>query len=183
MQLVSIPENNNFTKIHSNIFIKKNFISAESYNYLLERAKSLEENEWNTHPTDDRESGKISINLNETLPVSQELIECIIPKYWVNEHKTINRMRSGDTVHEFGWNDWSAADYVVVFYFGEFSGGNLKCYIADNSEEFITLEIETNTIYLLPIANKERYISEPVTDGVKYSFVDWIYRHPEWALA
>jgi hypothetical protein len=182
MELVSIEENKLFTKIHSNIFIKKDFISQKDYDALFLKAESLKEDEWNTHPTDERESGKISINLHETLSVSQEMIECIIPKYWINEHKTVNRMRALDTVHEFGWNPWAVADYLVVFYFGNFKGGNIKCYNLESPEEFTILEIETNTAYLLPVGNKEKYISELVEDGVKYSFIDWIYRHSEWAL-
>jgi hypothetical protein len=182
MELVSIPENKNFTSIHDKIFIKKNFIAEEEYTALLTKAKSLNQNEWNTHPTNDRESGKISINLSETLAVSQRLIEFIAPKYWLNQHKTINRMRPGDTVYAFGWNDWSAADYAVVFYFGEFTGGNLRFYNDADLDEFTIIEIETNTVYLLPISNKERYVSDPVESGTKYSFVDFVYRHPEWAI-
>jgi hypothetical protein len=182
MELVSIPENKLFTQIDGKIFIKKNFITEESYSSLLQKAKSLTEEEWDTHPTDEKEGGRISTNMHETLAVSQELIECIIPKYWINEHKTINRMRNKDEPLPFGWNPWSAADYCVVFYFGDFKGGNLRKYKDSISDEFTLIEIETNVLYLLPIANEERYVSESVEEGTKYSFVDWIYRHPEWAL-
>lgn len=183
MELVSITENKLFTQIDGEIFIKKNFITKQSYSNLLQKAESLTEEEWDTHPTDEKEGGRISTNMHETFAVSQELIECIIPKYWINEHKTVNRMRTKDEPLPFGWNSWSAADYCVVFYFGDFKGGNLKKYKDATSEEFTLIEVETNVLYLLPIANEERYISEPVTDGIKYSFVDWVYRHPEWALA
>lgn len=183
MELVSIPDNKLFTQINGEIFIKNNFINNQDYLDILKKAESLSEEEWDTHPTDEKEGGRISTNMHETLAVSQEVIECIIPKYWINEHKTVNRMRVQDEPLSFGWNPWSAADYCVVFYFGDFKGGNLRKYENANSDNFTLINVETNVLYLLPIANEERYISEPVESGIKYSFVDWVYRHPEWALA
>jgi hypothetical protein len=183
MELVSIHENKNFTRIQNDIFIKENFIKEEDYSRLLVKTESLTEEDWNTHPTDDQENGRISVNLHETFAVSQEIIELVIPKYWINEHKTVNRMRVKDLGVPFGWNDWSAADYAVVFYFGEFSGGSLRCYKHGDPENFTVLEVKPNVLYLLPISDLERYTSEPVESGIKYSFVDWIYRHPEWSMA
>ena len=182
MDPIYIEDNKNFIKIKNKIFIKKKFISENDYNNLLHSAKNLSEEQWNTHPTDPDEDGMISINLQETLAVSQELIECIIPKYWINEHKTINRMGPNHKPSKFGWDSWNVADYLVVFYFGDFKGGNLKCFKSDNDDDYDLLEIETNTLYLLPITNGERYQSENVTEGMKYSFVDWVYHHSEWAI-
>ena len=177
-----INKNPLFTEIENKIFIKKNFISEKEYNNLLVCVKNLSEKDWNTHPTDINEDGKISINLQETLPVSQEIIESIIPKYWINEHKTVNRMNITHEPHKFGWDSWTAADYVAVFYFGEFQGGNLKCFEPNGSDKYSLIKIETNTLYLLPIKDGERYQSEKVTFGDKYTFVDWVYRHAEWAI-
>ena len=183
MELVSIEDNTRLTKIDCGIFVKKDFISKEEYNSLLNKASLLEEDQWYTHPTDEEESGRISTNMNETFAVSQQVIDYVIPKYWINEHKTVNRMRPEDKPLTFGWNDWGSADYNVVFYFGDFTGGNLKCYKHGDEENFTILEIETNVLYLLPITNQERYISEPVESGIKYSFVDWIYKHNDWSFA
>jgi hypothetical protein len=182
MECIYIEDNPNFTEIENKIFVKKNFISADEYNFLLNAAKNLSEEDWNTHPTDTNEDGMISINLHATVAVSQMLIDSIIPKYWINEHKTINRINSTHTPSEFGWDSWNVADYLAVFYFGEFEGGNIKCFSAEGDSEYKTLEVETNALYLLPIMNKERYISEKVTSGTKYSFVDWVYHHAEWAI-
>jgi len=182
MDPVYIESNPSFTEIQNGIFIRKNFISEEDYTRLLNASVSLSEDKWSTHPTDPHEDGKISINLQETMPVSQALIDLIIPKYWINEHKTVNRINNTHSTHIFGWDEWTAADYVVVFYFGDFEGGDLKCYKTNSTEEYDLIKIETNTLYLLPITNKQTYQSEKVTSGFKYSYVDWVYRHSEWAI-
>ena len=182
MQPVYIENNSNFSKIENKIFIKKSFISDEEYKNLILDTESLSEDKWNTHPTDLREDGMISINLQTTMPISQLLIDSIIPKYWINEHKTVNRIKINHEPSKFGWDEWSVADYVAVFYFGDFEGGNLKCFKSNSDTEYDLLNIETNTLYLLPIMDKQRYQSEKVTSGVKYSWVDWVYHHSEWAI-
>lgn len=182
MEPIYITTNPNFTEIENGIFIRKNFLSDENYKDLLDATTSLSEDDWNTHPTDPHEDGKISINLHQTMAISQALIDFIIPKYWINEHKTVNRINSTHFPARFGWDDWNAADYLAILYFGEFEGGDLKCYEPNFSEEHTLLKIETNTLYLLPIMDTVRYQSEKVTSGTKYSYVDWIYRHAEWAI-
>ena len=182
MEPVYIEDNPFFTEIENKIFVRKNFIPEDEYEILLNAAKNLSEDKWNTHPTDPHEDGMISINLHETMSVSQPLIDLIIPKYWINEHKTINRMNKTHKPSKFGWDSWNVADYLVIFYFGEFEGGNLKCFDLENKDEYNTVQIETNTLYLLPIMNKEKYQSEAVISGTKYSFVDWVYHHAEWAI-
>jgi hypothetical protein len=182
MRPVSIKRNKNFSNVDDIFFVKKNFLSKENYNMLLLATKKLTEDQWDTHPTDDAEHGKISINLHETWCISQELIDLIIPKYWVNDHKTVNRMNTGDNPAEFGWDSWGAADYLAVFYFGDFEGNILRQYKLNDNENFKKIEIETNALYLLPVSNKERYISEGVSYGTKYTWVDWVYKHHEWAI-
>lgn len=158
----------------------ENFLTTEEYDKLLIRVESLSEEDWNTHPTEEHEQGKISINLEQTLAVSQKIIDLVIPRYWINEHKTVNRMRSTDIQKEFGDDTLSSADYLAVYYFGDFRGGNIKTI--DSTKEDPTLEIKSNSLYLFPITNGESYISEPVTSGVKYSFIDWVYKHSGWAF-
>lgn len=182
MEPIYIENNSSFTKIENKIFIKKNFISEEEYSNLIFDAENLSEDKWNTHPTDSHEDGMISINLHTTMPISQRLIDSIIPKYWINEHKTINRISPNHEPSKFGWDSWNVADYLAVFYFGNFEGGNLKCFKSDLETEYDLINIETNTLYLLPITNGEKYQSEKVKSGIKYSWVDWVYHHAEWAI-
>lgn len=176
-----ISKNENFEKIHGDIYFKKDFISEKHYLNLLNETKSLSEKEWHTHPTGKDFDGKISINLNTTAVVGHQLIDFIIPEYWINDHRTVNRISQDLEPVEFGWSEWGSADFAAIYYYGEWSGGDLKCYLKKDHSPII-LNIEKNTMYLLPIKNNERYISENVLSGTKYSFVDWVYRHPEWAL-
>jgi hypothetical protein len=177
-----LENNENFLKIENAIYIKKNFLTDFEYTQLLHDVENLPEKEWDTHPTEDYESGRISTNITTTLSISQKLIDYVIPTYWPNEHKTINRMKVEHPGNEFGWSDWNVADYLVIYYFGDYEGGNIRCYKVNEAEKYNTLNIEKNTLYLLPIKDYERYISEPVTAGIKYSFIDWLYHHSEWAL-
>lgn len=180
MEHSTIIDNKNFKSIGENTFIKENFLSEEDYQALLNRCNELSEEEWNTHPTASHEQGKISINLMETMKVSQEIIEMVIPSYWINEHKTVNRMKPEYESIRFGYDDWSSADYIAIYYFGDFEGGNLK--VISDSEDQSIISIKSNNLYLLPIANKELYLSEDLLSGVKYSFVDWVYKHSGWAF-
>jgi hypothetical protein len=176
-----ISKNKNFNTLDNKIYFKENFISQKDYTDLLNETASLSEEEWFTHPTGKSLNGKISINLNKTATVGHQLIDLIIPEYWINDHRTANRIDANFGPIEFGWEDWSSADFVAIYYYGEWSGGNLKCYL-EKDKEPVMLNVKKNVMYLLPIKNNEKYISEPVLYGTKYSFCDWIYKHSGWAL-
>jgi len=177
-----IESNPNLIEIENKIFIKKNFISKEEYKFLVDSVKNLSEENWNTHPTESHEHGQISIPVSSTGSIGNSLIDLIIPKYWTNLHNTVNRIKTGQETYEFGWEEWNAAEYIALLYFGDFQGGNLRCFNSNNQSEYNIIEIETNTLYLLPLIEGRAYRSEKVTSGIKYSFVDWVYRHTGWAI-
>lgn len=111
-----------------------------------------------------------------------KLIDLVIPKWWTNGHLWVNRsapnVKIFDTeVHR----NWTAADYIVAFYIGDFEGGELVLK-SKNFEDDInfSMPVKENQLYLLPIRDSQNYIPNKVTEGIKYSAIDWLYRHDEF---
>ena len=171
-----------FEDIGHGILLAKDFMGETDLNFLKYQAEELDEDSWNTHPAASFFQGKISTNLKVEGFTSQ-FIDLMMPEYWTNNHQTVNRARPGDEMIEFGWGAWGSADYFLVYYFGEWEGGDIE--LVKNESEYINFKFKPkdNELYLLPLLNKERYLPSEVTSGIKYSFIDWVYRHGEWAIA
>lgn len=171
-----------YEDIGHGILAKKNFLDLVDLNYIKFQAEDLPEENWNTHPVGSYLQGKISTNL-KVEHLASVFIDEIMPEYWTNEHKTVNRIRPGDVPKRFGQIKWQSADYACIFYFGEWQGGELVFLERDGEEINFEFTPEENCMYLLPLDNNELYISKPVTEGTKYSHIDWVYKHGDWFLA
>lgn len=170
-----------FEDIGHGILVARDFLERTDFNYIKYQAEELPEEQWDTHPAHSRFQGVISTNL-KVQSIAAKVIDTMMPEYWTNDHQTINRMRVGDRTYRFGWGAWGSADYVVLYYFGEFEGGEVVFLEKDGEEINFEFTPKENELYLLPIRDHEFYISKPVTKGTKYSFVDWLYRHGEWVV-
>lgn len=171
-----------FEDIGHGILVYKDFMGETDLNYIRYQAEELEEEKWNTHPAASIFAGKISTNLRLEGFTSQ-FIDMMMPEYWTNNHMTVNRSRPGDLMVEFGWGAWGSADYFLVYYFGEWEGGEIELLKTENEPINFKFTPKENELYLLPLLKKERYMPSEVTSGIKYSFIDWLYRHGEWAIA
>jgi hypothetical protein len=167
-----------FVDIGNGILKYENFLNGENYNYLLFQCDSLDEESWSTHPTGSDLYGRISIPIG-TQVLSSTVIEAIVNEYWTNEHNTVNRTRPNDDVSRSwgGADSWKSADYVLCYYLGEWTGGDVTI-LSDDSK----LKLETNTLYCFPINEGQQYQSDEVESGIKYSYVDWIYKHSDWIM-
>jgi len=171
-----------YEDIGHGILAKKNFLDLTDLNFIKYQAEDLPEENWNTHPVGSYFQGKISTNLKVEHFIST-FIDEIMPEYWTNEHKSVNRVRPGDDLKTFGQASWIGADYLAIFYFGTWEGGELVLLEKDGQEINFEFKPEENTLYILPILEDQLYTSKPVTSGIKYSHIDWVYRHGDWFLA
>lgn len=175
---VHLKDKPGFIDIGNGILKYPDLLNQDDYSYLLFQCDALDDESWSTHPTDSEIYGRISTPLSlQTL--NSTIIEAIINEYWTNEHNTINRTRPGDNVNRIwgGADTWKAADYVVCYYLGEWTNGEVVV-LSDGSE----ILPEPNTLYCFPIDGQQVYQSKAVTSGIKYSFVDWIYKHGDWVM-
>jgi hypothetical protein len=113
-----------------------------------------------------------------------KLIDFIIPRYWTNGHIWVSRSAPGlKKFDNRADRSWTSADYIVVFYIGDFKGGDLALKSKDGWEKLdFNIPVKENQLYLLPIKNGEQYETSEVTEGVKYASIDWIYRHDEFFI-
>jgi len=178
----AMPDKPGYEDIGHGILVKRNFLDLVDLNFIKYQAEELPEEDWFTHPTGSYFQGKISTNLRVE-QIASIFIDEIMPEYWTNEHKSVNRVRPGDELIKFGWGAWNSADYLVVYYFGEWEGGEVTFLEKDGEEINFTFMPEQNNLYLFPIQDRQFYISSPVTSGIKYSHIDWVYKHGDWVLA
>jgi len=180
--LKNIKNAESIVDIGHGILLYENFLKEEKLNLIKNEIKTIKENEWNSH--DDASSdvdGLISPPVRTLEYFQDKLIDFIIPKYWTNGHIWVSR--SARDLKQFKtkvYRNWTAADYIVVLYIGDFKGGNLVLEGKDNWENLnFSIPVKENQLYLLPVQNGEQYETEEVTEGIKYAAVDWIYRHDE----
>lgn len=172
-----------FTNIGHGVLVSENWLDDVELNYLKYQADELGDELWCTHPSASELYGKISTNL-KIQSVIAKFIDIMMPEYWTNEHLSVNRSRPGDIPpRTFGWGEWGSADYICLYYFGEWEGGNLVLNQIEGEKIDMEIEIKNNQMVLLPIRNFEVYSAKPVTSGIKYHHVDWLYRHPDWVMA
>jgi len=178
IEQVHLSKKLGFVDMGNGILKYPDLLNLDDYNYILFQCDALDEESWSTHPTDSEIHGRISTPLSiQTL--NSSIIECIINEYWTNEHNTINRTRPSDNVDRIwgGADTWKSADYVACYYLGEWTGGEIIT-LSDGSE----ILPETNTLYCFPIDGAQVYKSKDVTSGIKYTFVDWVYKHSDWVM-
>lgn len=181
MEVVTADKKPGFEDIGHGILVYKDYLGETDSNFFKFQAEALNAEEWETHPSASYFKSKISTNLRIE-SFTSTFIDLMMPEYWTNCHQTINRLRVGDDPMEFGWTSWGSADYFIVYYFGEWEGGEITLLRNDKEDIDFTFKPQHNELYLLPLLNKERYISSDVSSGIKYSFIDWLYRHSEWAI-
>lgn len=183
--LKNIKNSESMTEIGHGILLYENFLKEESLNLIKNEIKTIKENEWNSHEDADSEVDGLLSPPVRTLGFFQDrLIDFIIPKYWTNGHVWVSR--SAPNLKQFKskiYRTWTSADYIVLFYIGDFKGGNLVLESKDNWEDLnFNIPVKENQLYLLPIKNGEQYKTEEVTEGIKYAAIDWIYRHDEFFI-
>jgi hypothetical protein len=169
-------EDKNYKHIGHGIHLYKNFLNDKEVQYLCHQVNALSEKDWFTHPTESSFDGKVSINL-DLFFIHQKIIDSVIPYYWINQHFTVNRLRSGEEGVVFGNPSWNSADYIVAIYFGEWVGGELKIL---NHPDF-KIKANPGDLLLLPI-NENKYQAEKVLLGTRYVYIDYMYKHMEWVM-
>lgn len=165
-----------YKNIGHGIYLYKNFLSEKEVEYVERQIDQLKEEDWFTHPTESEFDGRVSINL-DVLSIHQKIIDSIIPFYWINQHQTVNRLQEGEEGSRFGKPDWNSADYILSIYFGKWSGGELKVL---NDPDF-TIKPSPGDLFLLPIGQTE-YKTEKVLSGIRYVYIDYVYKHMEWVM-
>lgn len=164
------------------ILLYEAFLEKEKLNLIKKEISQIKKDAWSSHEDASKDiDGLISPPVRSLEIFQDRLIEFIIPKYWTNGHIWVSR--SAPNLKQFKtkvYRTWTAADYIVVFYIGDFEGGNLVLKSKDNWEDLdFSIPVKENQLYLLPLKNGEQYETDEVTDGIKYAAVDWIYRHDE----
>lgn len=169
-------EDKNYKLIGHGIYLYKNFLDPKDIEYIYEQIKALPEEDWFTHPTEPNFDGRISVNLDVNA-IHAKIIDSVIPYYWINQHLTVNRLRSGEEGPVFGNPLWNSADYIVAIYFGEWVGGELKIL---NDPDF-KIKANAGDLLLLPI-NESKYQVTKVLSGTRYVYIDYMYKHMEWVM-
>lgn len=180
--LTNIKNTESMTEIGHGILLYENFLPEEKLNLIKKEIEQIKKESWSSHEDASSDiDGLISPPVRSLEVFQDKLIDFIIPKYWTNGHIWVSR--SASHLKHFKTKisrTWTAADYIVVLYIGEFEGGNLVLKSKDNWEDLdFSIPVKENQLYLLPLKNGEQYETDEVTDGIKYAAVDWIYRHDE----
>jgi hypothetical protein len=180
--LKTIKDVEEMKEIGHGILLYKDFLKTEELNLIKNEIKQVREEEWYSHEDASSDiDGLISPPIRKLELLQDKVINFVIPRYWTNGHIWVSR--SAPHLKKFTTEierSWTTADYILVYYVGDFEGGNLVLKSKNNWENLnFNIPVKENELYLLPIKNGEDWDTEEVTSGIKYASVDWIYRHDE----
>jgi hypothetical protein len=163
-------------KLAEGVYLYKNF-----YPDIKELEDILENNEdWNSHgnyePNDHPNkfwNGKLSPDFIDK-KFHDYIINLISPEYWILSHGNFMKLTPEDLCPVYNNNTPEEFKYILAYYVGDFTGGKITFLDAD-----IDYQPERNDLILFKPTSID--ISK-VESGVRYSYLDYLIKHPGYIM-
>jgi len=170
--------NGNPIKLHKDIYLYENFY--KNSNIIEDNLIAMKEDQWNSHYNYhyNDHSNDIWFNRLSLDFVPREFHDSIInfvsPDYWTFSHGNFMRLKEGDTlpIHNNSLPD--SIEYILSYYVGDFTGGQISFL-----ENDITYQPKKNDLIVFKPCSLD---ISPVNSGTRYSYVDYILKHPGYVF-
>jgi hypothetical protein len=175
----SMPDKFTPDEFDEKIFIYKNFYP--NYQELIDSLESMLDKDWITHfnrePDDLVDTffyNKLSLDC-----IKKDFHEKIInfvstADYWIFSHGNFMRLKTGESALNHNNKLPDHFEYVIAYYVGNFEGGEIV-FKGDGKE----YKPENNDLIIFRTENFE---VKEVTKGTRYSYVDYLIKHPGYCL-
>lgn len=181
---VSFIKNEKTVEIAKNIFLVKNFLSEREFGKYYKIIQCFDEDSWNEHFS--REPGDLSDFWKDKLSpdfidyvLTNAIVNFLAPEYWPLKHQNVCRLKTGESsngiIKTKNNKKGYGFSYNLAFYFGEFTGGEL-CI------EGIEFKYKPEPNDLIIFDADYSYEIKKVTGGTRYSYIDYIHRHPGYYI-
>lgn len=174
-----MPDKFNPDDFENDIFICKNFYDGnEELKNILE---SMKKEEWATHfsrePDDLIDTffdNKLSLDCIKK-DFHEKIINCIsTADYWIFSHGNFMRLKTGESALNHNNSLPDHFEYIIGYYVGDFEGGEI---VFKNSDK--EYKPENNDLIIFKATDFE---VKEVTKGNRYSYVDYLIKHPGYCL-
>lgn len=184
-------------EIYKDIYLYENFFSQEEEDFYVDLLDQMTPLNWNHHgnykPADyvmDVFFDRLSLDIVKNQPFFYDsegktwpnfldrIVDMVTPEYHIFQHSNFMIVRPGEHIDKMSSNtDFSSHDYVVAGYLGDFEGGEL--YFPD-----LNFEVPVKSKDLLIFSSRPEYAHcvKEVRKSNRYSYLDYMYRHPGYVV-
>lgn len=167
---------NSATKIFDGIYVYKNF-----YPDIDELEDLLENNDnWNSHGNynpgdhpDEFWNGKLSTDFIDK-KFHEYIINLIAPEYWILSHSNFMKLTPEDTCPVYNNDISEEFKYILAYYVGDFTGGKITFLDSD-----ISYQPERNDLLVFKPTS---FDISAVISGTRYSYLDYMIKHPGYIM-
>jgi len=174
---LKFPESNPI-KLGEDIYLYKNFY--HDIKGIEKDLMEMGEDEWNTHYNYQYDDHSASIWHNKLsldfLPreFHDSIINFVSPTYWILSHGNFMRLQTGDSVPVYNNILPNSIEYVLSYYAGDFTGGKLSFLDYD-----FDYQPERNDLLIFKPTS---FDISPVISGTRYSYLDYVIKHPGYII-
>jgi hypothetical protein len=169
---------NSGIKLGKEIYLYENFY--EDLDLIEQRLLEMKEQDWNIHGNYE-ENDNPSEHWNGILSLDfvgeefhNSIINFVSPKYWIFSHGNFMRLRPGDRIPVYNNSMPDIVEYVLAYYAGEFTGGEI-CFLDDD----IRYQPKRNDLIIFKPCSLD---ISPVISGVRYSYLDYVINNPGYII-
>jgi hypothetical protein len=165
-------------KLGKEIYLYENFY--EDLDSIEQPLIQMEEKDWSTH-------GNYEVNdhgfeyWNNILSLDfverkfhDSIINFVSPEYWILSHGNFMRLRKEDSAPIYNNSMPDSIEYVLAYYAGDFTGGEILFLDSD-----IKYQPKKNDLIIFKPCS---FDISPVISGTRYSYLDYLIRHPGYIV-
>ena len=171
-------KSNPANEIYPGIYLYKNFYS--NIDSIEDFLNSFDESEWekhgNYHENDHADNfwnDKLSPDILDRR-FHDSIINFISPDYWILSHGNFMRLRPDQACPVYNNSLPEEIEYVIAYYAGDFTGGRLSFLDYD-----FDYQPERNDLIIFKPTS---FDISPVQSGVRYSYLDYVLKHPGYIM-
>jgi hypothetical protein len=176
-KILKFPECNPI-KLGEDIYLYENFY--DNIESIEKDLMQMGEDTWNTHYNYQYDDHSTSIWHNrlslDFLPreFHDSIINFVSPTYWILSHGNFMRLQPGDSVPIYNNKISNSIEYVLSYYAGDFTGGEI-CFL-DSEVEY---QPKKNDLIIFKSCSLD---IKPVSSGIRYSYLDYLIKHPGYIV-
>jgi hypothetical protein len=165
-------------EIYPGIYLYKDFYNE--VNLIEECLNSFSELEWSSHGNYYENDHKDSFWNDKLSPdmidrkFHDSIINFVSPEYWILSHGNFMRLRPEEGCPVYNNNLPKEFEYIMAYYAGDFTGGSLSFLDYD-----FDYQPERNDLIIFKPTS---FDISPVLSGTRYSYLDYVLKHPGYII-
>ena len=165
-------------KLGEEIYLYENFY--KDLDLIEFQLLEMKESDWNKHGNYEDNDHEIEY-WNNILSLDfvdkkfhDSIINFVSPKYWILSHGNFIRLRPQETIPVYNNAMPNSIEYILAYYAGDFTGGEVL-FLDDD----IKYQPKKNDLIIFKPCS---FDISPVSSGIRYSYLDYLIKHPGYIV-